>query len=512
MIKAQDRIPVVALVTCLLVAGLAPAHASAAPPEMTDLMIGDAVQDQLYIDQAVPAYAIEATAKDGVVTLSGTVSNILAKERAAKIAETVRGVRAVVNTIAVKPAGSPTPIELEKAIVGALEDDPATDRWEIVPKVDPGGVVTLSGTVESWAERELAGRVAKGVKGVTEVRNNIEVDAAENRSDADIRADVQRSLRWDALVDHAEIGVTVEDGVVRLAGTVGSAAEWRRAASRAWTTGVKSVDAAQLVVAKWTRDPTLREGKYVIKSEDEVVDAVRRALELDPRINAEQIDASMVAGMIVLRGSVDSVRAKRAATADARNTVGVHDVLNRLRVRAEGQQRTDADLAERVRGALARDPYIERFEIAVTVINGVAYLEGAVDSYFEKTRADGAAAGITGVVEVKNNVEVRRPDKPYGYDPYRDDVFVYDFDWYAYQPRATLLSDAFIKRGVERELWWSPYVDSADITVTVDRGVATLAGTVETRAEYLAARENAFEGGAVWVVNELSITGWGDDT
>lgn len=56
------------------------------------------------------------------------------------------------------------------------------------------------------------------------------------------------------------------------------------------------------------------------------------------------------------------------------------------------------------------------------------------------------------------------------------------------------------------------YVDSADITVTVDRGVATLEGTVETRAEYLAARENAFKGGAVWVVNELSITGVGGDT
>lgn len=334
---------------------------------MTDLTIGDAVEDQLYLDQAVPAYAIEASAKDGIVTLTGTVSNILAKERAAKIAETVRGVRAVINTITVKPATSPTPMELEKDIVTALEDNPATKTWEIIPKVDGEGLVTLSGRVDSWAERELAGKVAKGVRGVTDVRNTIEVDTAEMRSDADIRADIQRSLRWDALVDHAEIGVTVEDGVVRLGGTVGSASEWRRAAAHAWTAGVKSVDAVQLVVAKWTRDPTLREGKYVIESEDEVIDAVRRALELDPRINAETVDTSMVAGMIVLRGAVDSVRAKRAATDNARNTVGVQDVLNRLRVRPEGEQRADADIAESVRQALTRDPYVERFEIAVTV-------------------------------------------------------------------------------------------------------------------------------------------------
>ncbi len=516
MLNAQDRkrvtAPVLAVVTAFLVTGLAPFHAAGTEPEMTDLTIGDAVEDQLYLDQAVPAYAIEASAKDGIVTLTGTVSNILAKERAAKIAETVRGVRAVINTITVKPATSPTPMELEKDIVTALEDNPATKTWEIIPKVDGEGLVTLSGRVDSWAERELAGKVAKGVRGVTDVRNTIEVDTAEMRSDADIRADIQRSLRWDALVDHAEIGVTVEDGVVRLGGTVGSASEWRRAAAHAWTAGVKSVDAVQLVVAKWTRDPTLREGKYVIESEDEVIDAVRRALELDPRINAETVDTSMVAGMIVLRGAVDSVRAKRAATDNARNTVGVQDVLNRLRVRPEGEQRADADIAESVRQALTRDPYVERFEIAVTVTSGVAYLEGAVDSYFEKARADDAAAGVAGVVEVENNVEVRRPDKPYAYDPHRDDIYVYDFDWYGYQPRATLVSDAVIKREVERELWWSPFVDSENITVTVDRGVATLEGTVETWAEHVAARENAFEAGAVWVVNDLSITGQGGDT
>ena len=342
---------------------------------------------------------------------------------------------------------------------------------------------------------------------MTELENNIVVEPAVARSDEDIRADVEQSLRWDALVDHAEIGVTVEDAVVRLAGTVGSAAEWRRARTHSWTAGVKSVDLSKLVVAKWTRDPMLRESKYEIKAPEKVVEAVRRALEVDPRIDASKINTSMVAGMVTLRGNVNSLRAKRAATEDARNTVGVHDVLNRLRVRPEDDRRPDADLAAHVRDAMVRDPYVERFEIAITVVNGVAYLEGVVDSYFEKLHADTVAAGVKGVVGVENGLTVRDDHKPYTYDPYLEDAYVYDFDWYDYRPGFALTGDAAIKRSIESQLWWSPFVDSDDIEVTVDNGVATLEGTVESWGEYIAARENALQGGAPWVVNNISIVG-----
>jgi osmotically-inducible protein OsmY len=451
MINARTRTPlaapfIVAAVTVLF-AGLAPTIASPAPPELTDVSVADAVEDRLYMDPAVPANRIEATATDGIVTLSGVVSSILAKERAARLAETVKGVRGVVNTIAVFPGEPRKPVELKKDIVAALDADPATDAWEIVPEVGEGGVVILTGTVESWAEAELAAKVAKGVKGVTELENNIVVEPAVARSDEDIRADVEQSLRWDALVDHAEIGVTVEDAVVRLAGTVGSAAEWRRARMHSWTAGVTSVDNSQLVVAKWTRDPTLRESKHQIKAPEEIVRAVRRALELDPRIDASKVDTSLVAGMVTLRGTVDSVRAKRAAAENARNTVGVNDVLNRLQVRPEGEKLGDAELATRVRDALLRDPYVARFDVAVTVVNGVAHLEGVVDSNFEKLRADTVASGVNGVVEVENALTVTDDDQPYSQDPYVDEASV---DWHAYRRAFAFTADAAIKSDIEK--------------------------------------------------------------
>lgn len=504
--------PVTATFAAILFVAMASTRVSAAPTlTMTDPSIGETVEDQLFVDQAVPAQRIEAGVEEGIVTLSGTVSNILAKERAAKIAETVRGVRAVVNNIAVRPAATREPIEIERDILSALADDPAADAWQIVPKVATNGVVTLTGTVDSWPERALAEKVVKGVRGVTEVNDSIEVNVDENRLDRDIKADIERTLRWDTLVDQALIGVAVDEGKVRLSGTVGSAAEWSRARLLAWTAGVKSVDASDLVVAKWTRDPALRENKYIFRTEDEIAEALDRALELDPRVTAEKVDTSVLADVVILRGRVDSLRSKQAAAEDARNTVGVFDVVNRIRV-APKEQIADAVLADSVGDALRRDPYVERFEIVVNVIDGTAHLNGMVDSYFEKARADLAAGNVKGVVAVVNNLDVRRDDKPYAYDPYLGDPYVYDFDWYTYQPRLTFKSDTKIKEDIESELWWSPFVNSDEITVTVDNGVATLEGSVETWAEFSAARENAFEGGATWVINDLSVTGGGKES
>jgi osmotically-inducible protein OsmY len=52
-------------------------------------------------DSGVPAYLIDVSTRDGIVTLSGWVDSLLAKERASEIAATIKGVRAVVNRIAI---------------------------------------------------------------------------------------------------------------------------------------------------------------------------------------------------------------------------------------------------------------------------------------------------------------------------------------------------------------------------------------------------------------------------
>jgi osmotically-inducible protein OsmY len=72
-------------------------HNAWSAPPLTDTTISDAVEDELLVDKAVPLQKIDVTTIDGIVTLEGQVRNALAKERAANIAETVKGVCAVVK-------------------------------------------------------------------------------------------------------------------------------------------------------------------------------------------------------------------------------------------------------------------------------------------------------------------------------------------------------------------------------------------------------------------------------
>jgi osmotically-inducible protein OsmY len=260
----------------------------------------------------------------------------------------------VVNRIDVEPVLLRSDTEIERDVEDALLENAATEAFEVrVSVLD--GKVTLRGTVDSWQEKRLAGTVAKGVRGVTGLENHIDVVPMEDRPDAEILADVQKALRWDALVDHAMIEVVVEDGVVMLSGVVGSAAEKRRAMLDARVGGVVTVDADDLEVKHWAREEELRKGKYVSVSDEEVRTAVEDALLFDPRVVSLAVTTRVDDGMVTLRGTVDNLKAKRAAERDAMRTVGVTSVRNRLRVRPE-EPVSDERLEQRAAGAITRDP------------------------------------------------------------------------------------------------------------------------------------------------------------
>jgi osmotically-inducible protein OsmY len=473
-----------------------------------DLEIGDAnikraVENEILYDGAIPYNDIDVGTSSGVVTLQGYVDNILAKERARRIAETVKGVRAVVNQIKVVPDPRPSAGQLRADVVGALIDDPATDSFEIQVEARDDGTVTLSGTADSWQEMKLGETVAKGVKGVTAIENNIQVDYKSERSDLEIRPEIEKRLRWDVLVDHKLIDVQVDNGDVTLRGTVGSAAEKSRARLDAWVGGVESVDDSRLVVARWARDEDLRGTKYVVKSDDELRRAVEDALLFDPRVRSYQITPHVVAGVVTLEGTVDNLKSKQSAAADARNTVGVVRVKNRIKVRP-AENLSDDEIEQNIRDNLSRDPYTEPYEIAVVVRHGTAHLYGTVDSYFEKGQAEDVTYRSKGVTGIKNHLEVDFTDR-IPHDPYVDPWHIYDYSWYQPAPSRPITIDAEIESDIEDELFWSPYVNSEDISVMVEDGVATLTGTVESWSEYRAAAENAVEGGAIRVINKIQV-------
>jgi len=487
----------------VLVATLGMPVAATGAAAMGDPDITDRVDKEFQRDLAVPFNKVDAQTTEGVVTLSGEVDNLRARERAARIAETVRGVRAVINQIVIEPPKDLSARELRRDVEQALLYDAATEMFEIDVSATAGGKVTLAGNVDSWAERNLAGTVAEGVRGVTAVDNNINVDPVTIRSDSETEADIRRRLHWNTLVDDNLIQVDVDEGVVTLTGTVGSAAERQRAELDAWVGGVKDVDVSDLRVERWARDEELRTKKYVAKGDDEIASAVRDALIYDPRVNKFNIEVKARSGTITLRGIVNNIRAKHAAGSDARNTVGVINVDNLIKVRPVAEI-ADVTIEENVKEALLLNPYTESYAIEVDVDDQVAYLTGTVTSAFEKAEAENTAFRARGVTEVRNAIQVDYPGT-LTYEPYVDDWSIYDYSWYDGGATVVQRSDAAIAAEIDDEIFWSPFVDADDVAVSVDEGVATLTGTVDSWSEYNAARENAFEGGAVTVVNNLVV-------
>ncbi len=481
-----------------LLPGVPAAHAEA----ISDWAITTAVENDLAHDPAVSLNAITVRTDQGVVRLTGKVSNLLIKERATTLAETVKGVRSVVNRLKIDPILERSDAGIRRDVQTALFRDTATKSWKIQASVQDD-VVTLTGTVHSWAHKQLAAKVAKGVSGVEGIRNQIKIRYRSDRSDFQIDQEVEKRLRWDALVDHGQIRVQVNDGTVTLSGTVGSAVERTRASVDAWVAGVKGVDTSALKVRKWAKEPMERKREYVDASDAEIKSALDTALAYDPRVFSFDVYVHVRDGIVTLRGTVDNLKAKRAAGRVARHTVGVLRVYNRIKVRPSTP--SDAEINTAINDAMLWDPFVDAHEVKVTVKGGDVYLDGKVDSYFEKGRADDVAARIHGVVSVVNRLNVKDGREALAYNPFVDEMYIYDSDWYDYQPFQTFKSDREIKKDIRSELYWNPFVFSGNVKVKVKNGVATLRGEVPTWTSYDAAMEEAYEGGATWVQNRITV-------
>jgi osmotically-inducible protein OsmY len=490
------------LAAVAIIAALA-THMVAAADRPTDEDIAAAVKTELVMDAMVSFNDIDVATRDGIVILDGTVDKLSARDRADNVAATVRGVRSVVNRIEVRPSEIMAGDALARSVNEELLADPATDSYEIDVSADDDGNVTLTGTVDSWPERRLAGKVAGNVRGVTSIDNRVNVEYDTDRTDMEILSDVEESLKWDAYIDAGGIRVTVDDGAVTLSGSVASAAERNRAMRRSWVAGVSEVHADGLQTSDVLRANWKRTSAPVMVPDTDIKRAVDAALIYDPRVNPFEITTSVAAGVVTLTGVVDNLRARSAAEDNALNTAGVVRVKNHISVETT-MEMADDEVEAVAAAALERNSFVDADKVEVNVTGGNADITGTVDTYFEKGEAQETVSRVMGVTSVSNDLHVRNNDHVYLYDPYVDD-WRPRHHWYSYEKRNPTMTDDVIADAIRTQLWWSPFVDSDEVEVSVKNGVATLTGTVTDWSERRAAENNAFDGGAIWVRNQLEV-------
>lgn len=134
--------------------------------ERTDTDIAGSARNVLGWGSVLPADAIQVMVEDGWITLSGNVPWQYQRQDAADSVRFLPGVVGLSNQISVKPKPSATLVKSE--IEAALQRRATADAKTIAVQVD-GGDITLSGTVHSWAERELATHCAWSTPGVHHV-------------------------------------------------------------------------------------------------------------------------------------------------------------------------------------------------------------------------------------------------------------------------------------------------------------------------------------------------------
>ena len=137
--------------------------------------------------------------------------------------------------------------QLRGEVERVLREDHRVDIKEITVAVD-GSHVTLTGAVDSVAEKRAARQDAESVPGVEGVTDQMRIKDFTPVPDAELVASVRNALSRDAYVDASGIEVYAQQGEVRLDGAVATYAERKAAADVVWwTPGVTNVENLLLV-------------------------------------------------------------------------------------------------------------------------------------------------------------------------------------------------------------------------------------------------------------------------
>ena len=219
------------------------------------------------------------------------------------------------------------------------------------------------------------------------------MESIVNKSDNQLKQDIETELRWDPKVNAAEIGVTVNEGVVSLLGTVDTYAEkWAAEDATKRVSGVRTV--AQDLSVK-----ILTNHKH---NDTEIAAAVQSALKWNVYVPTT-VTAGVAAGVVTLQGQVTWNYQRDAAERAVRYLTGVVSIYNAITMKPEV---TAAQVKEKVVAALQRQATTDAKSIEVNASGGRVTLTGHASSWQSIADAANAAWAAPGVTEVVDHLKM----------------------------------------------------------------------------------------------------------
>ncbi|MBX9794617.1 MAG: BON domain-containing protein [Burkholderiaceae bacterium] len=212
--------------------------------------------------------------------------------------------------------------QLKADVSHELEWDTSINSSNVGVSVN-NGIVTLSGHLDTYAEKYAIERAVQRVEGVRAVAIELDVKLAPDhkRSDSEIAQAIETAFKWHVFIPGDRVHVKVEKGWVTLSGEVDW--EYQRGASE------KTVRPVTGVIGV-TNQITLKAQIPPTDIKNRIAEALKRHAEREAR----NVEVSVNGSVVTLRGTVDSWPDRMAAQGATWSAPGITQVVNELRVQA----------------------------------------------------------------------------------------------------------------------------------------------------------------------------------
>ncbi len=214
------------------------------------------------------------------------------------------------------------------------------------------------------------------------------------KTNAQLQEDVQDAIKWQPLLNAAEIGVTAKNGVVSLTGVVDNYSKKTEAENAA-----KNVAGVTALVEKIE----VRYPSSYSKTNAEIADEVVAALKARWDVADEKVKVKVESGWVTLTGELSWHFQKEAAHDAIKGLMGVTGVTNNITIKSESMEAVEkAD----IESALKRNWAFCDSDIHVKVTGHRATLTGTVNSLYRKDKAGSIAWNAPGIWSVDNELVV----------------------------------------------------------------------------------------------------------